>query len=243
MSRACCLWPAGIGCNSHQRSEHGASDPDEAWPFTSSPPQLRPTFGERTRAILPGPLAPAVAAVARMVGSLVMSRAIAFVACGFAVAACSFLGSPPPTDDLRFESEPPAAEVKTSSGQTCRTPCELPVQLVPELSATFTLNGHVPQTVLLKPVPSQPIGAPRFLPNPVYVELQPAAGTPPTEMPMKKIPMKKKPAIAARTNNAPVASDDPAAPPPTAGGELAMPSTLAFPGIVRSVEEAQPTRR
>jgi hypothetical protein len=195
------------------------------------------------RAILPGPLAPAVAAVARMAGSLVMSRAIAFVACGFAVAACSFLSSPPPTDDLRFESEPPAAEVKTSSGQTCRTPCELPVQLVPELSATFTLNGHEPQTVLLKPVPSQPIGAPRFSPNPVYVELQPAAVTPPTEMPMKKIPMKKKPAVAARTNNAPVASDDPAVPPPTAVREPAMPSAIAFPGNVRSIEAAQPAGR
>ena len=181
-----------------------------------------------------GPLAPACSNG----GILVMSRAIAFVACGFAVAACSFLSSSPPTDDLRFESEPPAAEVKTSSGQTCRTPCELPVQLVPELSATFALNGHEPQTVSLKPVPSQPFGAPRFAPNPVYVELQPAAVTPPTKMRMKK-----KPAVAARTNNTPVASDDSGVPPPTAVREPAMRSTVDFPGIVRSIEEAQPTGR
>ena len=180
-------------------------------------------------------------------GILVMSRAIAFVACGFAVAACSFLSSSPPTDDLRFESEPPAAEVKTSTGQTCRTPCVLPVQLVPELSATFALDGHEPQTVSLKRVPSQPIGAPRFSPNPVYVELQPAAVTPPTKpaavTPPTKMPMKKKPAVAARTNNAPVASDDPGVPPPTAVREPAMRSTIEFPGVVRSIEWAQPTGR
>ena len=135
-----------------------------------------------------------------------MSRAIASVACGFAVAACSFLSSSPPTDDLRFESEPPAAEVKTSTGQTCRTPCELRIQLLPELSATFSLDGHEPQTVSLKRVPSQPIGAPRFSPNPVYVELQPAAVTPPKPAavtPPTKMLTKKKPAVAARTNNAP----------------------------------------
>ena len=171
-------------------------------------------------------------------GILVMSRAIAFVACGFAVAGCSFLSSSPPTDDLRFESEPPAAEVKTSSGQACRTPCALQVQLVPELSATFALDGHEPQTVSLKRVPSQPIGAPRFSPNPVYVELQPAAVTPPTKMPMKK-----KPAVAARTNNAPVASDDRGVPPPTAVPEPAMRSTVEFPGIVRSIEEGRPAGR
>ena len=167
-----------------------------------------------------------------------MSRAIASVACGFAVAACSFLSSSPPTDDLRFESEPPAAEVKTSTGQTCRTPCELRIQLLPELSATFSLDGHEPQTVSLKRVPSQPIGAPRFSPNPVYVELQPAAVTPPTKMLTKK-----KPAVAARTNNAPVASDDPGVPPPTAVREPAMRSTIEFPGVVRSIEWAQPTGR
>src|SRR5713101_543492 len=65
-----------------------------------------------------------------------MSRIIAVVACGFTVAACSalpsldFLKSSPPTAALRFESEPPGAEVK-ASGQTCRTPCELTSKLVP----------------------------------------------------------------------------------------------------------------
>src|SRR5947209_17241588 len=111
-----------------------------------------------------------------------MSRVIAVLACGLTVAACSasmpslnFLSSSPPTDALRFESEPPGAEVKTSSGQACRTPCELPLQVAPELSATFALNGYQPQTVSVRSEPSQPFGAPRFAPNPVYVELRAAA--------------------------------------------------------------------
>src|SRR6266581_6031624 len=81
-----------------------------------------------------------------------MIRVIAVVACGFTVAACSampsldFLKSSPPTAALRFESEPPGAEVK-ASGQTCRTPCELTVQVSPELSTTFALKGYQPQTI------------------------------------------------------------------------------------------------
>src|SRR5437016_5803097 len=147
-----------------------------------------------------------------------MSRVIVVVACGFAAAACSasppslnFLSSSPPTDELRFESEPPGADVKTPSGQTCRTPCDLPIQMAPELSATFALDGYQPQTVSLRSVPSQPLGAPRFVPNPVHVELQAAPVTPPM-----KERMNKKPAVAARTNNSPTASADPGAPPAVA---------------------------
>jgi hypothetical protein len=56
-------------------------------------------------------------------GAVVM-RAMAVVACGFALVACSastpslsFLSPSPATEALRFESEPPGAEVKTSLGQ------------------------------------------------------------------------------------------------------------------------------
>jgi hypothetical protein len=143
-----------------------------------------------------------------------MSRVIAVVACGFTVAACSasmpslnFLSSSPPTAALRFESEPPGAEVKTSVGQTCRTPCELTVQVAPELSATFALNGYAPQTVSVRTEASTGLGSPRLAPNPVYVELQavPAA---------TKKRMKKKPAVAAVRANSPVASAAPPAPAP-----------------------------
>ena len=60
-------------------------------------------------------------------------------------ASLDFLKSSPANTALRFESVPPGAEVKVS-GQTCRTPCELTLQ-VAELSATFTRRGYQPQTI------------------------------------------------------------------------------------------------
>jgi len=140
-----------------------------------------------------------------------MSRVIAIVACGLSVAACSasmpslnFLSSSPPTDAVRFESEPPGAEVKTASGETCRTPCQLSVAVAPEVSATFALNGYQPQTVSLRSFSSA-----HLAPNPVYVEL---AAAPPPPAAKKH---RKKPAIAkVRPSNsvASAASDAPAAP-------------------------------
>jgi hypothetical protein len=154
-------------------------------------------------------------------GILIMSRVIAVLACGFSVAACSasmpnlnFFSSSPPTSTVRFESEPPGAEVKISSGQTCRTPCELSIQVAPELSAAFTLAGYQTQTVSLKSEESGGFGgigsSARLSPNPVYAELHAVPAAPPKK--------KKKPAIASRKPAAaPVASADattPAAPPP-----------------------------
>jgi hypothetical protein len=166
-------------------------------------------------------------------GILIMSRVIAVVACGFTVAACSasmpslnFLSSSPPTAALRFESEPPGAEVKTSVGQACRTPCELTVQVAPELSATFALNGYAPQTVSVRTEASTTgLGSPRLAPNPVYVELQavPAAPT--------KKRMKKKPVVAAVRANSPVASAAPPAPPPMSA---AAPAPAAAPEAAAS---------
>src|SRR2546423_13715345 len=108
-------------------------------------------------------------------GGFIMSRIIAVAACGFTVAACSasmptlnFLSSSPVTEALRFESNPHGAEIKTSSGQTCRTPCELTVQGAPELSATFALNGYQPQTVSVHSETSSGVGSARLAPNPVY---------------------------------------------------------------------------
>jgi hypothetical protein len=116
----------------------------------------------------------------------------------------NFLSSSPPTDAVRFESEPPGAEVKTASGETCRTPCQLSVAVAPEVSATFALNGYQPQTVSLRSFSSA-----HLAPNPVYVEL---AAAPPPPAAKKH---RKKPAIAkVRPSNsvASAASDAPAAP-------------------------------
>ena len=77
----------------------------------------------------------------------IMSRVIAVMACGVSLAACSasmpsldFLKSAPQTEALRIESEPPGADAKTSSGQSCRTPCELAVQPGGEFSVTLALE-------------------------------------------------------------------------------------------------------
>jgi hypothetical protein len=110
-----------------------------------------------------------------------MSRVIAFVACGFTLAACSasvpsldFLKSSPSTAALRFESVPPGAQVKVS-GQSCRTPCELTLE-VSEISATFTRRGYQPQTISVQSEGGV-LSAARFVPNPVHADLRPVVAS------------------------------------------------------------------
>ena len=171
-----------------------------------------------------------------MVGSN-MTRVIAAIACGFTVAACSastpslnFFSSSPSTETtgtvsvrteaVRFESKPPGAEVKIS-GVTCRTPCELSVQVAPEISATFALHGYQPQTISVRQEPNSS----KLAPNPVFVELRAApAGA------GKKHLKKKPPAVAARANS-PVASAAPA-PPPAAS--TAAPASSPAPDVALS---------
>ena len=128
--------------------------------------------------------------------------------------------STPSAEALRIESEPPGAEAKTSTGQSCRTPCELAVQAGGEVSVTLALTGFQPQTVSVRPeAPPQAerdsevaaAGA-RLAPNPLYVELQPAPAAPPARK-LPAAPKKKKPVTtAARTGStAPVTASAPAA--------------------------------
>jgi hypothetical protein len=94
----------------------------------------------------------------------------------------------PLMDTVRFESEPPGAEAKTSNGQTCRTPCALALPVNSPLTVTFTLNGFQPETETIEPVSAT--GTPtQFRPNPVVVELTPA---PPPAKPVKKPAPRKK---------------------------------------------------
>ena len=110
-----------------------------------------------------------------------MSRVIAVVACGFTLAACSasvpsldFLKSSSSTAALRFESVPPGAQVKVS-GQSCRTPCELTLE-VSEISATFTRKGYQPQTISVQSEGGV-LSAARFVPNPVHADLRPVVAS------------------------------------------------------------------
>jgi hypothetical protein len=78
---------------------------------------------------------------------------------------------------LQFESDPPGAEVRTSNGQTCRTPCSLALPLTAQ-SANFTLDGYLSQTVPVQVHQSterlsdNSFPPPDFEPNPVAVTLQ-----------------------------------------------------------------------
>jgi hypothetical protein len=153
-----------------------------------------------------------------------MSRVIAVAACGFSLAACSatmpslnFGSSSPPTEAVRFESEPPGAEVKTTLGQSCRTPCELTLQAGAELSGTFTLKDFQPQTVAIRPEAIAGSDTPRLSPNPVYVELKKASALTP---PKKK---KKPPAVARVKPAAPVTAS--AATAPSTAEPPPMPSS------------------
>jgi hypothetical protein len=150
-----------------------------------------------------------------------MSRVIAFVACGLTLAGCASSGydflplpsSSPATVTVQFESKPQGAEAKTTIGESCRTPCALPMAPDKEFSVTFALNGYQPQTVpvligIPEDLPPPEGGAPRLMPNPVYVELvkggarapagarKPAAAKPVAAKPAAK-PVAAKPAPAA----------------------------------------------
>ena len=177
-----------------------------------------------------------------------MRRVIVIAASSLALAACGSdfpkfdmpkfdmpsmpsMSSAPATSTLEFESEPAGAEVRTSTGQVCRTPCSLSVAAA-DFTATFSAPGYQPMTVPVRMVSggedrdpntgqSQP---PRLAPNPVYAELvvapparRPAPATAnPNPAPKKKKTAKPKPAPAAATSEpmtaAPTAA--PAAPWP-----------------------------
>ena len=117
-----------------------------------------------------------------------LAAAAAIAALGTALAGCS--GSsvsmpewltikppPPPTQALQFESAPPGAEVRSTQGQTCRTPCSLALPLTNQ-SVTFAMKGYVPQTVPVEVHQAERVAydnvlpATDFSPNPVEVALQ-----------------------------------------------------------------------
>jgi len=99
---------------------------------------------------------------------------------GVSLAGCSATSSIPLSDQfqaLNFESDPPGAEIRTTQGQTCITPCALSVP-PQEQPVTITRDGYMPQTVQVTTgsPPDHPFWQhppPTFVPNPVHVVLQP----------------------------------------------------------------------
>lgn len=146
-----------------------------------------------------------------------MHRFIMIVSGALALAACSStpdwmnldgLKPAPIMDTVRFESEPPGAEAKVSNGQTCRTPCALALPVNAPLTVTFTLNGYQPETETMEPI-AMTGSLPGLRPNPVVVELTPAA---PPPKPVKKpaTPKKKPAAKPAAARSKPAAANAPA---------------------------------
>ncbi len=124
-----------------------------------------------------------------------MSRVVAAfgVLIGFALAGCSASPfsmpdwltskpSPPPLQTLQFISEPPGASVRSAQGQTCETPCSLPVPSESQ-SVTFAKNGFLSQTIQVSvgEPPEHSLFSrsppPVLIPNPVEVALQPSRPT------------------------------------------------------------------
>ena len=148
-----------------------------------------------------------------------MYRVFIIVGGALAIAACSSspdwmsldsLKPAPLMDTVRFESEPPGADAKTSTGQTCRTPCALALSLNSPLTVTFTLNGYLPESETIEPIAADG-SATSLRPNPVMVELSPASPSAqkPTKKPAAKNTTSSKPA-AKKPAAKPAAATQPA---------------------------------
>ncbi len=108
-------------------------------------------------------------------------RKIVIVAAGLGLAGCSSFSMPdmfkstPPVVTVQLESLPPGADARTSTGQSCKTPCSVSLSAENNFTVTFSLPKYQSETVSAQIIrdPSNP-GA-TVDPNPVYAELQPAA--------------------------------------------------------------------
>ena len=88
------------------------------------------------------------------VGLSVVVAAVVGVSLTGCSSALSSNSSSEQLQALKFESDPPGAEIRTAPGQTCTTPCELKVPSH-EQSVTITKDNYVQQTfhVTLGPQP------------------------------------------------------------------------------------------
>jgi hypothetical protein len=128
-----------------------------------------------------------------------ITRAIIPAAFGVLLASCGPISSnlPIPSFDpfsettdgiLMIDSNPRDAVARPSTGGVCRTPCELSVPLANAFTVTYELEGYLPRTVTVRPVPVPrtaliDVTPPRLEPNPVMAELKPAPPPPPEPPP------------------------------------------------------------
>ena len=134
-----------------------------------------------------------------------MYRVFAIVSAGLILAACEssstnldwlkvpslkMEGAP---ETVRFESQPPGADVKTSTGQACRTPCTLSLPGDKSFNVTYTLNGFQAETESVAPF-SMGDGTTQLRPNPVIAELTPLPPQAQKKVAPKRKAAAKKPA-------------------------------------------------
>lgn len=161
-----------------------------------------------------------------------MYRLVAIVGAGLVLAACStdsknIFGLEPAKETVRFESEPPGAEAKVSSGETCITPCALAMPADKPFTVTFTLTGYQPDTEQVQ-LTSVGNGTSKLTPNPVLVQLAAVPPPKPKKVRRKKKttkPMPKPKPAAAKPPAAPAAA--PAPPPMTPAPQ--PPATSPWP--------------
>jgi hypothetical protein len=125
-----------------------------------------------------------------------VTRAAAAVVLCCALAGCGSVASsllPAPQTDaiLTLDSNPPGALASTSNGGACETPCALSTPVTDAFTVTYTLDGYLPQTVSVRPIPAEKSALidatpPTLAPNPVMAQLQPAPPPPPPPPVVKK---------------------------------------------------------
>ena len=145
------------------------------------------------------------------VGLSVVVAAVAAVSLTGCSSAVSSNSSSEQLQALKFESDPPGAEIHTTD-QTCKTPCELSVPSREQL-VIITKNDYQPQTVqvTLGPQPDHSFWEnppPTLAPNPVRVVLQPVP------KPVHHVGGRK--THTAKAEPAPSAASSPFPPPPPA---------------------------
>lgn len=145
----------------------------------------------------------------------------------------------PQVQTLRFESDPPGAEVRTMQGQNCFTPCAIAVPAQSQ-SVTIGKEGFVAQTIQVTagepPDHSfwESAPPPTLVPNPVQVVLQ-AVAPPPKALRQKPHHTVSRAQTAART--APPANPNDQSPDPPPGGQ---PEASPFPPPPGGQPEASP---
>lgn len=171
----------------------------------------------------------ATSRVKLVVGTLIASLALAGCS-AMPDWAPDWLSSKPSSQSqpLQFVSDPPGADVRTAQGQTCLTPCAIPVPSEPQ-TVTITKIGFVPQTVQVTvgDVPDhsfwESAPPPALVPNPVQVTLQPVAPPRPMRRPRPRRTVAHRPPPPHRAAPPPGM-----APPPPPPGPP-PPSDPAFP--------------